>query len=41
MLRPHIPEAYRWIILWLLIALLLLIAQAALSPPTAMMIAIS
>jgi hypothetical protein len=30
MLRPHVPEAYLWIILWFVLALLLLIAEATL-----------
>jgi hypothetical protein len=35
MLRPHVPEAYVWILLWFVLALLLLIAEAALLPQPA------
>jgi hypothetical protein len=35
MLRPHVPEAYLWIILWFVLAVLLLIAEAALLPQPA------
>lgn len=38
MLRPHVPEAYLWIILWFVLALLLLIAEAALLPQPAIAI---
>lgn len=35
MLRPYVPEAYLGIILWFVLALLLLIAEAALLPQPA------
>lgn len=35
MLRPHVPEPYLWILLWCILALLLLAAEAALFPQAA------
>jgi hypothetical protein len=32
--RPHVPETYLWILLWCILALLLLMAEAALLPQT-------
>ena len=35
MLRHHIPQPYLWILLWLILALLLLMAEAILFPQPA------
>lgn len=39
MLRPHTPKTYFWIILWFVLALLLLISEAALLPQPVIAIA--